>query len=80
MFLWCFEDKMRIEITKKSLIITPAPTRNKKNGIKLYFWRGEYDERGAVTFPIITTNIIKGQRIYTLPGKEFSYSIKRIDY
>lgn len=72
---------MRIEITKKSLIITPAPTKNKKNGIKLYFWMGTYDEmRNTNTFPIVTTNIIKGQRKYTLPGKEFSYSIKRIDY
>jgi len=70
---------MKIEITKRSLIITPPPRRNKKNGIKLYFWRDEKVERESNTFPIIMTDAIKGQRKYTLP-QDGNYAFKKIEF
>jgi hypothetical protein len=70
---------MKIEITKKSLIIDPAPRRNKKNGIKLFFWRGKKDERESRDLPILFTNAIKGQRKYTLPNG-VNCAIKKIEF
>ena len=68
---------MKIEITKKSIIITPAPKRNKKNGIKVWFYREEKPE--YIDLPITTTDLIKGQRKYSIP-KEFVCAIKRIEF
>lgn len=68
---------MKIQITKKSLIIDPAPKRNKKNGIKLLFAREEKPE--YTTLPIITTDTKKGQRKYTLPKDVFCF-IKSIEF
>lgn len=68
---------MKIEITKANLIITPAPKRNKKNGIKVYLWREERPD--DTTLPIATTDIIKGQRKYSLPAC-MKHSIKRIEF
>ena len=68
---------MKIEITKKNLIITPAPKRNKKNGIKVWFWREEKPE--DTTLPIAKTDIIKGQRKYKLLA-EMKYAIKSIEF
>ena len=68
---------MRIQITKQSLIITPAPKRNKKNGIKVWFWREP--KTTDTTLPIATTDIIKGQRKYKLPD-EMRCAIKCIEF
>ena len=68
---------MKIEITKKNIIITPAPKKNKKNGLKVYFWRNE--QEGNTTLPSATTDIIKGQRKYTIPSG-FKFSIKSIEF
>jgi hypothetical protein len=68
---------MKIQITKKNLIITPAPKKNKKNGIRLSFARVEVPE--YTTLPIMTTDAIKGQRKYTLP-KDINYFIKSIEF
>ena len=67
---------MRINITKKSIIIDPVPKKGKKNGLKIYFQR-IFDPK-ATTLPIITTDIIKGQRKYTLP-KGINYTIRGIE-
>lgn len=68
---------MRIQITKKYLIITPAPNQDKKNGIKLYFSR---EQNPADRYlPIITTDAIKGQRKYSLPP-DFNCFIKSIEF
>ena len=68
---------MKIEITKTSLIITPAPKKDKKNGIKVWYWREP--KQSDTDLPIATTNIKKGQRKYTLPA-EMRYSIKKIEF
>lgn len=68
---------MKIQITKRSLIIDPAPKRNKKNGIKLFFSRMENPD--YTTLPVITTDAKKGQRKYTLPTDVF-YFIKSIEF
>lgn len=72
---------MRINITKKNIIITPAPNKDKKNGLKIYFWRGEKDERESTSLPIMTTDIKKGQSKYLLPtSTDVSCAIKRIEF
>lgn len=68
---------MKIQITKRSLIIDPAPKRNKRNGIKLYFSREENPE--DTILPIITTDVKKGQRKYFLP-EHFNFFIKKIEF
>ena len=70
-------NKMNIQITKKNIIITPAPKKNKKNGLKVWFWRDEKPE--DTTLPIATTDMVKGQRKYKLL-KEFKYAIKGIEF
>lgn len=70
---------MKIQITNKNIIITPAPKRNKKNGLKIWFWREELPDNP--TLPIMTTDIKKGQRKYVLPeNNNFRYSIKGIKF
>ena len=69
---------MKIKITTKNIIITPAPKRNKKKGLKIWFW--SYDKPVDRDCPIATTDIIKGQRKYNFPGKEFRCSIKSIEF
>ena len=68
---------MKIEITGKNLIITPAPKKNKRNGIKVWFWREEKPE--DTTLPIAKTDIIKGQSKYRLPAG-MKYAIKSIEF
>lgn len=68
---------MRIEITKNNLIITPAPKRDKKNGIKVWFWREDKPE--YTDLPIASTDIKAGKRKYALPA-EMKYSIKKIEF
>ena len=63
---------MKIEITKKNIIITPAPKKDKKNGLKVWFWREEKPED-------TTFNLIKNQRKYKLPD-DFKYVIKSIEF
>ena len=70
-------NKINIQITKKNIIITPAPKKNKKNGLKVWFWREEKPEDS--TLPIATTDMVKGQRKYKLL-KEFKYTIKGIEF
>ena len=67
---------MKIEITKKNLIITPAPKRNKKKGITVYFQRIE--DPNAIDLPIAKADLIKGQRKYSIP-EGFVYTIKKIE-
>ena len=66
---------MKIAITKKFIIITPAPKRNKKNGLTLYLQR--IFDPNATALPIVKTNLVKGQRKYSIP-KDFVYTIKGI--
>ena len=68
---------MKIEIIKNNIVITPAPKRNKKGGLKIWFWREEKAE--DTTLPIATTDLIRGQREYRLPD-EFKYAIKGIEF
>ena len=68
---------MKIQITKKNIIITPAPKRNKKNGLKVYLWREP--KQDETTLPIATYDLIKGQRKYSIP-KDFVFSIKGIEF
>ncbi len=68
---------MKIEITNKNLIITPAPKRNKKNGIKVWFYREP--KQDDIDLPIATTDMIKGQRKYSIP-KDFICAIKSIKF
>ena len=68
---------MKIEITGKNLIITPASKKNKRKGIKIWFWREEKPE--DTILPIATTDIIKGQRKYKLLA-EMKYAIKSIEF
>lgn len=68
---------MKIQITKKSIIIDPPPKRNKKNGLRVYLQR--VFDPNATTLPIATTDLIKGQRKYTIP-KEYIYTIKGIEF
>jgi len=68
---------MNIKITNKNIIITPAPKRSKKNGLKVWFW-SEGDPEDNI-FPIATTDIIKGKRKYEIP-ETFRYAIKSIEF
>lgn len=68
---------MKIIITKRSVIITPAPKKNKKNGLKLSFARVEVPE--YTTLPYITTDLKKGKRKYTLP-RDMHCFIKSIEF
>ena len=68
---------MKIQITNKNIIITPAPKRNKKNGLKVWFWKDEKPE--DTTLPIATTDLIRGQRKYSMLD-EFKYAIKGIEF
>lgn len=70
---------MKIEITKKNIIITPAPKKTKKNGLKLSFSSPGFDESNEDELPTITTDIIKGQKKYQLPPYCFIYAIKSIE-
>lgn len=66
---------MEIKITKKNIIIKPAPKRNVKNGLKLYLQRNfDYQANGL---PTVSTDIIKGQSKYSIPNG-FIYTIKGI--
>ena len=68
---------MKIQITKKNIIITPPPKRDKKNGLKVWFWREPRQD--DITFPIATTDLKKGQSKYTLP-EEMICAIKGIEF
>lgn len=70
---------MKILITKKSIIITPAPKKSKKNGLKVYLHRSETYNAEASDLPIATTDLKKGQRKYSIP-KEFVCTIKGIEF
>jgi len=69
---------MKIQITKKNIIITPAPTRNKKNGIRVYLSVFNTGFCWGDILPEATTDIIKGQRKYSLP--KYFVSIKKIEF
>lgn len=68
---------MKIQITKKNIIFTPAPNKNKKDGLKVWFWREPRQD--YTTFPIATIDLIKGQRKYAIP-KEMICAIKSIKF
>jgi hypothetical protein len=68
---------MKIEITTKNIIITPAPKRNKKKGLKVFFWMEP--KGGSGNYPTATADIKKGQRKYSLP-EGFGCSIKSIEF
>ena len=68
---------MKIQITKRSIIITPAPKKNKKGGLKVYLQRN-FDPNATI-LPIATTDLIKGQSKYAI-DKNFVYTIKGIEF
>lgn len=70
---------MKILITKRNIILTPAPKRDKKNGLKLYLQRTETYDMNATNLPVVTTDLIKGKRKYSIHDG-FIYTIKGISY
>ena len=68
---------MRIQITKRNIIITPAPKTSKRNGLVVYFQR-VFDPT-AIDLPIAKINLIAGQSKYEIP-KGFVYTIKGIEF
>lgn len=71
---------MKIKIKDNLIIITPPPKRNKKNGIKICFWRNPSDLLKH-DMPIASTDIKKGKGKYDLPSLEgFDVSIKSIEF
>lgn len=55
-------------VCKNVLRIFHVPNRNRKNGITIRFTRDKNDKRNKETYPIMTTDIHKGQELYELPN------------
>jgi|694.fasta_scaffold143423_9 hypothetical protein len=70
---------MKIQITKKNIIIDPAPRKTKRNGLVLYLSRDPIYNQQATDLPIVKTDLIKGQRKYTIP-RGFVCTIKGISF
>jgi len=68
---------MKIIITKKNIIITPAPKKDKRDGLTVYLQR--VFDPNAINLPIVKTDLIKGQSKYSIP-KGFIYTIKGIEF
>lgn len=70
---------MKIRINKKTLTITPAPKKSKKNGLIVYLQRSEAYDMNATDLPIAKTDLNKGQSKYLIP-EGFVYTIKGIEF